>query len=261
MITPKEIEEKEFSKSMRGYNPEQVDEFLDQIIIDMEELLKEKEAREREIDALKLEIEQHKKSESSVMNTLESAKKLMKDISESAENRAQIIIKNAHLDAEVIQKDARDSVARLNKESQELQERVKKFRERYVQMLEAEMAHFSDSSDRFNDEFGDYIPASMDSELEDELTTVEELEALVNSSVEKKEAEPEEKDTHTILLNELFDENGASKDITKKETMVVRGPKEKSVSESVVKETIAIDSSDIEELLKKEEEKLKNKIR
>ena len=36
MITPLEIENKEFSKQIRGYNADEVDEFLDLIIEDIE---------------------------------------------------------------------------------------------------------------------------------------------------------------------------------------------------------------------------------
>ena len=41
MITPADIENKEFSRGVRGYKEDEVDEFLDLIILDMEKLLKE----------------------------------------------------------------------------------------------------------------------------------------------------------------------------------------------------------------------------
>ena len=87
MITPLDIENKEFSKAMRGYNAEEVDAFLDQIILDLQQLLSEKERLAAEVEELKKDISQYKRSETSVLNTLESAKKLMNDISESAEKR------------------------------------------------------------------------------------------------------------------------------------------------------------------------------
>ena len=92
MITPAEIETKEFSRAVRGYKMEEVDEFLDEIILDMEKLLEENKILTETVEELREEIVQHKKSETSVMSTLESAKKLMKDISESAEKRAEIIM-------------------------------------------------------------------------------------------------------------------------------------------------------------------------
>ena len=40
MITPADIETKEFSIVKRGYDEEEVDRFLDLIILDMEKLLR-----------------------------------------------------------------------------------------------------------------------------------------------------------------------------------------------------------------------------
>ena len=41
MIRPIDIQEKEFSKAVRGYKEDEVNEFLDEITIDLERLLDE----------------------------------------------------------------------------------------------------------------------------------------------------------------------------------------------------------------------------
>ena len=41
-ITPQDITDKEFSRSFRGYNQEEVDVFLDKIYIELEELIRNK---------------------------------------------------------------------------------------------------------------------------------------------------------------------------------------------------------------------------
>ena len=51
-ITPQEISDKEFSKTFRGYDKEEVDEFLDKIYIDYEELVRYKDETERYIKRL-----------------------------------------------------------------------------------------------------------------------------------------------------------------------------------------------------------------
>ena len=51
-ITPQEISDKAFSRSFRGYNQEEVDEFLDKIYIDYEELVRYKDETERYIKRL-----------------------------------------------------------------------------------------------------------------------------------------------------------------------------------------------------------------
>ena len=40
MLTPADIHNKEFSRGFRGYNEEEVDDFLDEIVYEFEELIK-----------------------------------------------------------------------------------------------------------------------------------------------------------------------------------------------------------------------------
>ena len=51
-ITPQDIVDKVFSKKFRGYDKEEVDEFLDKIYIDYEELVRCKDETERYIKKL-----------------------------------------------------------------------------------------------------------------------------------------------------------------------------------------------------------------
>ena len=101
MIRPIDIQEKEFSKAVRGYKEDEVNEFLDEITIDLERLLDELRQTKEENSRLVEELERHRNSEGTVLETLEAAKGLMSDISASAEKRAEILLKNAELDAQL----------------------------------------------------------------------------------------------------------------------------------------------------------------
>jgi len=162
MITPYDIENRVFSKSLRGYNPEEVDEFHAEIYLTLQQLMNENELLKDKVKMLSLDMEKYQRSEKSVANTIESAKKLMNDISESAERRAEIIIKNAQLDAEVIQRDAKESVARMTEEGERLKQKVNRYRERYRQLLEDELSQLEGSSeDLFAELEKEFMPASM----------------------------------------------------------------------------------------------------
>ena len=101
-------QEKEFSKAVRGYKEDEVNEFLDEITIDLERLLDELRQTKEENSRLVEELERHRNSEGTVLETLEAAKGLMSDISASAEKRAEILLKNAELDAQLMQKEAKE---------------------------------------------------------------------------------------------------------------------------------------------------------
>ena len=104
MIRPIDIQEKEFTRAVRGYKEDEVNEFLDEITIDMERLIDELRQTREENSRLVEELERYRSSQGTVLETLEAAKALMSDISVSAEKRADILLKNAELDAQLIQK-------------------------------------------------------------------------------------------------------------------------------------------------------------
>ena len=142
MISPLEIQEKEFSRSLKGFKEDEVNEFLDRITLDLERILEENRQLRAEKEQLTDELKKYKSSESAVLDTLETAKALMGDISASAEKRAQILLKNAEMEAQNMQREAKEAIERMNEESAALRGRVKSFRAKYRQLLEMELQHF-----------------------------------------------------------------------------------------------------------------------
>ena len=133
MITPADIESMVFPRKVHGYSADAVDEFLDDIIIDMQKLMAENTLLKQKIATMEKEASDRKNSEN-------EAKKIMNDISESAEKRADAIIKNAYMDAESIKRDAKDSVAALDNENRKMQEKLNSFKASYRRFLEDELA-------------------------------------------------------------------------------------------------------------------------
>ena len=149
MITPAEIQTKEFTKGVRGYKEDEVDSFLDLVTLDMDKLIQENALLKENIRSLNGEIERYKGTESKIFDTLESAKALMQDISVSAEKRAEILLKNAELDAERIQREAEESVERAKDEAHLMVRRWEQFKVRYRNLLQTEMERFDSLSADF----------------------------------------------------------------------------------------------------------------
>ena len=154
MITPIDIQEKEFPKAVRGYKEDAVDEFLDQITIDYEILLKENEKLNKDVDRFKEDLRRYSGTENTVLETLEAAKTLMGDISASAEKRAEILLKNAELDAELVLREAKEAVERLTEENAALNNRFNKFKIKYKSLLESELERFDTLSIELFKELG-----------------------------------------------------------------------------------------------------------
>lgn len=165
MITPVDIEQKEFTRGVRGYKEEEVDTFLNLIILEMENLIRTNRELSDENSKLKEELATSRNTESEVLETLETAKRLMSEISASAEKRAEVLLKNAELDADLIRREARETSERFMDESKSIRTRVSALREKYKNLLEAELERFDMlSSDIFTE--ADDIVKSLPEEKE-----------------------------------------------------------------------------------------------
>ena len=175
MITPADIENKDFSRVKKGYSPEEVDDFLDLVILDMEKLIRENRQLKEELGKAHVQVDKHMSTETSVYETLEAAKALMNDIAASAERRAEILLKNAELEANLITREAKESISRYTDEGNRLRERVETLRERYKKMLESELERLDFGGSDFLADFEkDFLPASL-TEI-DEVTQIAEPE-------------------------------------------------------------------------------------
>lgn len=162
MITPSDIENKQFARAKKGYDPDEVDDFLDLIILDMEKLIRENKQLKAELGKAHVQVDKHMSSEASVYETLEAAKSLMNDIAASAERRAEILLKNAEMEANIITRDARESVSKLTEDGNRLRTRLEMLRGRYKNLLEAELERLDFvGNDILGDFEKDFMPASM----------------------------------------------------------------------------------------------------
>ncbi|MDD5823545.1 MAG: DivIVA domain-containing protein [Firmicutes bacterium] len=139
MIMPIDIDKKEFSRDKRGYNSREVDEFLDLIAIDYEKVLNDNRSMAHKIKSLEKQLQEAQKSDTAMLETLETAKKLMADISASAERRAELMMRDAELESENMILDAKMTVKKLNEEHLTLINKVERLRANYKTMLTAEL--------------------------------------------------------------------------------------------------------------------------
>lgn len=139
MIMPIDIDKKEFSRDKKGYNSREVDEFLDLIVADYEKVLNDNRSMAHKIKALEKQLEEAQKDDNAMVETLETAKKLMADISASAERRAELMIRDAELEAENMLLDAKVNVRKLTDEHEILSTKVRRLKDNFRKMLKNEL--------------------------------------------------------------------------------------------------------------------------
>jgi len=145
MITPQDIQTKEFTHGVRGYKEDEVDIFLDEITADYDALILQNTQLKAQLEQLNAKVAEYREQETAVVKTLEAAKALMTDISASAEKRAEILIRNAEIDAASIVREAQEKLKALQSEEVQITSRIDDFKFRFKNMLESELALFREA--------------------------------------------------------------------------------------------------------------------
>ena len=182
MIMPIDIDKKEFSRDKKGYNSREVDEFLDLIVADYEKVLNDNRTMAHKIKALEKQLEEAQKDDNAMVETLETAKKLMADISASAERRAELMMRDAELEAENMLLDAKVNVRKLTDEHAVLSTKVRRLKDNFRKMLEAELARIDeDDFDLIRDLAEIELPKAEEPVKEE---TVDKAQTLVFDKIE-----------------------------------------------------------------------------
>jgi len=230
MIMPIDIDKKEFSRDKKGYNSREVDEFLDIIVADYEKVLNDNRQMAHKIKSLEAQLAEAQKDDSAMVETLETAKKLMADISASAERRAELMMRDAELEAENMLLDAKVNVRKLTDEHAMLSTKVRRLKANFRRMLEAELAKID----------------------EDEFDIIRDLDESVSlTSAEPVETVPAVEKAPTLVID---------KPKTEPVTMSDPAPAEFSIPVSDLKHATVSDLSDSLKAMAEEDASIDNTI-
>lgn len=91
MLAPHELKNKQFQKTFKGYNPQEVDEYLEFVLEKYTEAYRENSELERKLRIVVTNLDEIKDEEESIRSTLISAQKMAEKIINDANERADII--------------------------------------------------------------------------------------------------------------------------------------------------------------------------
>ncbi|MBQ8697267.1 MAG: DivIVA domain-containing protein [Clostridia bacterium] len=94
MISPHELKNKAFTRGMRGYNTQEVDEHLDFLLSEYTELYKENDELTSRISKLEGELAAYSEDSEAIRTALLSAQKVSAKIIDEANAKAELIVKS-----------------------------------------------------------------------------------------------------------------------------------------------------------------------
>ena len=134
-ITPMDIEQQEFTRSFRGYNEEEVDDFLDKIVKDYEELINENVRLNEEIERMQEKLKEFSEIEETLRSALLNAQKSAEDMKGRVESEAKIIIEKAEMDAKTLKQQVLQREDLVKNEIDNLRRYKFTFKEKFKSML------------------------------------------------------------------------------------------------------------------------------
>ena len=113
MLTPLDIHNKEFKRSFRGYNEDEIDDFLDQVVNDYEKLFRENDNLKEELARMKKDNAQYQKLENNLKETLLIAQKTANEVTDTAKQHAENLRESTAKECQNMRRDAEISARQM----------------------------------------------------------------------------------------------------------------------------------------------------
>jgi cell division initiation protein len=138
-LSPVDIRQQQFTMKMfRGFDPQEVDTFLDDVAEDFESLLRENATLKEQLTSHEERARGLSDTERTLKDTLVTTQRLAEEMKESAKRDAQLLLREATLNAEKLMEESRAEEAKLRVEIQSL----KRQRRQLIEELRATVERY-----------------------------------------------------------------------------------------------------------------------
>jgi len=119
-LTPLDVRRYDFGRALRGYSPERVDQFRDQVAEEMERLTRINQDLDSKARSFHEQLRAFRERDKALNDALIAAQQLRDDVRAQAEREAQLIIREAQGEGERIMEAAKADVRRMEEELENL---------------------------------------------------------------------------------------------------------------------------------------------
>ena len=134
-LTPLDVKKQEFRKTFRGFDPIEVQTFLEMVAEEYEQVLDENKQLDRRLIELETKLKDYQVTEKNLRETLLNVQEVKKQSEESSRRQADLIIKESELKALEIIEMARKQARQMRDEVNILRSQKESFINRLRQIL------------------------------------------------------------------------------------------------------------------------------
>ncbi|KGE18094.1 DivIVA domain-containing protein [Paenibacillus wynnii] len=138
-LTPLDIHNKEFARRFRGYDEDEVNEFLDQVIKDYEIVIRENKELHNQLLSIQERLNHFVHIEETLSKTIIVAQEAADEVKSNAKKESQLIIKESEKNADRIINEALSKSRKVSIETEELRKQASIYRTRFRTLLEAQL--------------------------------------------------------------------------------------------------------------------------
>jgi cell division initiation protein len=172
-IRPIDVRRKEFKNSLRGYDANQVDDFLDAVADEFERTYTDNSRMREEISSLRERLQQFEELEGSIRAALVHAEQAANDLRRTATQEAEDLRRSASREADIT---VREAQARSHQMLAESSTRVERIQQSYEALQEAKR--------NFANEFRHLLKTYMDMMENMEVVSAREIEASLRERLD-----------------------------------------------------------------------------
>lgn len=138
-LTPLDIKKQVFKKVMRGYDPIEIETFLEMVAEEFEAAIKEKNDLSDEVLKLKTQLKDYQEVEKTFKESLMNAQQTINQSRENSKRESDLIIKEAEVRAEKIIENAKMQLIEMKNELMVVKAQKDSFAKRLRHLLESQL--------------------------------------------------------------------------------------------------------------------------
>lgn len=148
-ITPNDILNKEFNNKFRGYDPEQVNDYLDIIRVELEKQIEENKNLSRDLAEAQDKISYFSQLQESLNSSIIIAQEAAERLKQNARKEAELILYEAEGEANRVIMEANSQSNEIFSEAEKLRHSIKHYRQEMLRLIEDQLQVVNnDSFDR-----------------------------------------------------------------------------------------------------------------
>lgn len=136
MLKPLDFHNTEFTRTFRGYNEEEVDEFVTKIVSHYESLYQENKRLQEEIQNLQEELQKKQSREQDVLDLISLTKQAVSEIRDLSTTQSEAVVKEAKLKAAQIVAEAEARLKAVKSAERIFKQRMRTLMESIWSMVE-----------------------------------------------------------------------------------------------------------------------------